>query len=91
MTIYVDNDNKCHVEPAEGRRAIDEPFFDGKCKRFIEGYLYIPNGDGAMITPHEPYVILAAVQKQYEESQQIIAEYEAALTEIEIALGVGVE
>lgn len=99
MTIYIDNDYKCHTQPAEGLRAYDVPSFDGKCKRFIEGYRYVPAGEtwvrsdgveftGEMIAPREDYAILAAAQAQYEESLQTINEYEAALTEIEEALGV---
>ena len=86
MTIYVDNDNKCHVEPAEGLRAIDDPFFDGKCRRFIEGYLYIPNGDGAMITPHEDYAFLKAVQEQYELMQAEMQDMQTALNTLGVTI-----
>lgn len=99
MIIYIDKDYKCHAEPAEGLRAFELPFFEGKCKRFVEGYRYVPEGEtwtredgevfsGEMIAPHEYYAILAAAQAIYEESQQTINEYEAVLTEIEKALGV---
>ena len=50
---------------------------------------------GEMIAPHTDYDILAAYQEQYEESATELqdelkknAEYEAALSEIESALGV---
>ena len=29
MTIYIDNDYKCHVFAAEGRRAVETELFDG--------------------------------------------------------------
>lgn len=50
---------------------------------------------GKMVSPHTDYAILAAYQEQYEESATELqdalkknAEYEAALSEIESALGV---
>lgn len=50
---------------------------------------------GKMISPHTDYAILAAYQEQFEESTAELqdalkknAEYEAALSEIESALGV---
>lgn len=90
MIIYIDNDFKCHVETAEGLTAVETAFFDGKCKRFIEGYRFVPDGEtwtrsdgrtftGEMIAPHKDYAILAAAQEQYEENLAEIAEREAAL------------
>ncbi len=87
MTIYIDKDYKCHSEAAEDLRPVEAPFFEGKCKRFIEGYRYVPQGEtwvrsdgkkftGEMITPHEDYSILAVAQAQFEESQQTINEQE---------------
>ena len=78
MIIYIDSDYKCHVSSAEGLREFDVPFFDGKCKAFIEGYRYVPEGEtwtrsdgvefnGEMISPLKDYNILAAAQAQYEE------------------------
>ena len=97
MKIYLDNDFKCHAKPAEGLRAFDVPFFDGKCKRFIEGYRYVPQGEtwmredgvvfsGEMLAPFEDYAVLDAAQREYE--RQLLAEYEAALSAIEKALEV---
>ena len=94
MKIYIDNDYKCHVLPAEDRREFDVSFFDGKCDAFIEGYRYVPEGEvwtradgeafrGEMIAPWKPYTELERAQMQYE-----LAQYETALTAIETALGV---
>ena len=79
MTIYLDSDYCCHAEAAEGRRAFDVPFFDGKCREFIEGYRYIPAGEvwqrgrqqftGEMIAPHRNYHVLAGVQHEFREAQ----------------------
>lgn len=78
MTIYIDDNCKCYTTPAEGRREIETDFFDGKCRRFIEGYLYVPEGEtwtrsdgeifhGTMITPWKDYALLEEFQQQYEE------------------------
>lgn len=94
MKIYIDSDYKCHVLPAEDRREFDVTFFDGKCPEFIEGYRYVPDGErwikpngeffrGEMISPWVDYNTLERAQMQYE-----LAQYEAALTAIETALGV---
>ena len=44
MTIYIDSDYKCYVSSAEGRRAIETGFFDGKCEEWIESYRFVPAG-----------------------------------------------
>lgn len=73
MTIYIDNDYKCHVSDDGTRRAFDVPFFDGKCAEFIEGYRYVPSGEtwtradgevfaGEMIAPWKDYEQLSEIQ-----------------------------
>ena len=97
MTIYIDNDFKCHVSGDDTRRAFDVPFFDGKCAEFIEGYRFLPAGEswtradgevfkGEMITPWKDLSEAYTAQAAYVTAQN--AQYEAALTEIEAALGV---
>lgn len=99
MMIYIDNDYKCHTSPADGLIAVETDVFDGKCRQFIEGYRFVPAGctwtreDGAkftgeMVAPFRDYSILAEFQSAYDEQQQTINEYEAALSEIEQALEV---
>lgn len=98
MTIYIDSDHKCYVSVAEGRRAVETDFFDGKCAKFIEGYRYVPAGQswtredgevfrGEMIAPWRDYAILAELQALYEEEQAKQADMQAALD----YLGVGKE
>ena len=101
MTIYIDNDYKCYVSDAEGRRAVETGFFDGKCAEWIESYRFVPEGEtwtredgeefaGAeMISPWKDLGEAYAAQTVYLERQN--AQYEAALTEIEAALGVNAE
>lgn len=94
MTIYIDNEYKCHVAAADGRRAVETDFFDGKCKTFIEGYRFVPAGErwvkpngvfftGEMITPWKDYNYLQTAQEAYEQGQDEI------LTMVESALEVG--
>lgn len=104
MTIYIDTDYKCHTTTADGLTAVETNYFDGKCPAYIEGYRFVPSGstwvrsDGAifqgeMVAPWKPWDELDAAQREYEREQYAAvtaqnAEYEAALSEIETALGV---
>lgn len=83
---------------------VETTAFEGKCDTYIEGYRFIPAGQtwtradgvvftGEMIAPWKPWDELDAAQREYEREQyQALAaqnaEYEAALSEIETALGV---
>lgn len=79
MKIYIDSEYRCHTTNPDGLfLEIEEPFFDGKCKAFIEGYRVKPEGktwvrdDGMvfsgskMISPWKPINELEAAQAQYE-------------------------
>ena len=97
MTIYIDNDYKCYTAEAEGRRAVETEFFDGKCPEWIESYRFVPEGDtwtredgevfkGEMVTPWKDLSEAYTAQAAYVTAQN--AQYEAALAEIEAALEV---
>ena len=104
ITIYIDSEFKCYVTSGEGRAQVETDAFDGKCDAYIEGYRFVPSGQtwtradgtvftGEMIAPWKPWDELDAAQREYERGQyQSLAtqnaEYEAALSEIETALGV---
>ena len=104
MTIYIDSDYKCHTVAGDGLTGIETAAFDGKCAAYIEGYRFVPAGNvwvrsdgaefaGEMVAPWKPWEELDAVQREYEREQYETltaqnAEYEAALSEIETALGV---
>ena len=103
MTIYIDNDYKCHVTDDGTRRSVETDFFTGRCTEFIEGYRFVPSGEtwtradgqvfaGEMITPWRHYSEIAEIQTAVDRTQaqvqQTINEYEQALSEIETALGV---
>ena len=96
--VYIDKFCKCHTDNPDGIfREFDIPKFDGKCKTFIEGHRYCPKGEsyvrddgevfyGEQLTVWKDYSELDNAQREYE--RQLLAEYEAALAEIEAALGV---
>lgn len=104
MTIYVDSDFKCHLTDDGTMTAVETAAFDGKCDTYIEGYRFVPGGktwiredgvefSGEMIAPWKPWQELDAAQREYERERYAAviaqnAEYEAALSEIETALGV---
>lgn len=90
MKIYIDNDYKCHTSPGDGLTAVETNTFDGKCRQFIEGYRFVPDGEswtredghtftGEMIAPWRDYAILAELQALYEEEQARQADMAAAL------------
>ena len=95
MLVYIDKDYKCHTQPAEGTTAVEVPFFDGKCKRFVEGYRFVPDGEtwiredgvefkGEMIAPFIDYALLAAYQEQYEEMLAEQMDMKSALEVLEV-------
>ena len=97
MTIYIDNDYKCYVSAAEGRRAVETDAFNGKCAEWIESFRFVPAGEtwvkengemfrGEMVSPWKDLGEAYAAQAAYVTAQN--AQYEAALTAIENALEV---
>lgn len=105
-TIYLDSDFRCHLTDDGTMTAVETDVFDGKCGTYIEGYRFVPFGstwtredgvefNGEMVSPATDWQELDEAQAVYEREQyQTLisenAEYEAALTEIEEALGVNV-
>ena len=80
MTIYIDNDYKCHVADDGTMTAVNTNVFDGKCDAYIEGYRFVPAGQtwtredgvafsGEMIAPWKPWSELDAAQRDYEREQ----------------------
>ena len=97
MTIYIDSDYKCYVSAADGRRAIETDAFNGKCPEWIESFRFVPTGEtwtredgeefrGEMVTPWKDLSEAYMAQTAYLERRTV--QYEAALSEIEAALGV---
>ena len=80
MTIYIDNEYKCHVTDDGSMRLVETDFFAGKCNAFIEGYRLVPEGEswtredgevfaGEMVAPWKDFAELDAVQREYEREQ----------------------
>lgn len=100
MTIYIDNEFKCHVSNDGTMREVEAPKkFNDKCTAYIEGHRLVPDGEtwmredgkvfkGEMLTVWRDDTLLDEFQAQYEAQQHTINKYEAALTEIETALEV---
>lgn len=96
MTIYIDSNYRCYVSAADGRREIETDAFNGKCDEWIESYRLVPAGetwtreDGEvftnMVSPWKDLGEAYIAQTAYVTAQN--TQYEAALTEIEAALGV---
>lgn len=80
MTIYIDDNYKCHIKDDGTMTEIQTHFFDGKCDKFIEGYRFVPAGEswiredgtvfaGEMITSWKSYIELDVAQREYEREQ----------------------
>lgn len=92
MTIYIDNDYKCNTSPGNGLTAVETDAFDGKCRRYIEGYRFVPDGQswtrddgqvfhGEMVAPWRDYGILSEFQEVAQEEQDKTTEEIAAIVE----------
>lgn len=97
MTIYIDSDYKCYVSAAEGRRAIETGFFDGKCEEWIESFRFVPAGEtwtrgdgevfnGEMAAPWKDLSEAYAAQAAYLE--QMLAASQAQTTDMQAVLEV---
>ena len=80
--IYLDSDFRCHLTN-DGTMTPVNIDFDGKCKTYIEGYRFIPEGKtwknehgivfvGEMAFPWKPYSELDIAQRAYEQEQYAI-------------------
>lgn len=87
MIVYIDKLGHCHTEYIDGRQAVEDEFFDKRAPEAIEGYMCTLGVNGErMISPWQPWEQLDAAQRAYE--QNLITQYEAALSAIEQALEV---
>ena len=90
MVLYIDDDFICHLENDGGRRPVETDFFDGRCRAYIEGFRYVPEGEtwtrsdggvftGVMISPAVDFATLLAAQAQYEADMAAAADMQTAL------------
>lgn len=87
MKFYLDENHKCHKNDVGNCREFDTQYFDGKADAVIEGYMFVPAGEVAMMdgvtvkgeqyTPWKPSAELDNAQREYE--RQLLAEYTEAL------------
>ena len=88
MTIYIDNDFRCHVTDDGTMTTVETDAFDGMRTEYIEGYRFVPTGQtwtrddgvefsGEMISPWRDWAELDAAQREYERQQ--LADMQAAL------------
>ena len=104
MKIYIDTNDgfKCYPTNTGNLLEYEESFFDGKCPEFIESYRCKPVGyewvteNGEVIQAGCKLVApWKALSEAYMEQTAYVtaqnAQYEAALSEIEVALGVNAE
>ena len=71
MTIYVDKENRCHLQNDGTMSHVQTDFFTGKCQRFVEGYRCFTDGDAVVIAPHEDYALLHTAQQVYDSQQDL--------------------
>lgn len=97
MTIHIDSDYKCYASVADGRRAVETNFFDGKCPEWIESFRFVPADEtwtredgevfkGEMAAPWKDLSEAYTAQADY--ATRLNKQYEAALSAIENALEV---
>lgn len=90
MILFVDSEFRCYTEQVAGLTAVETSVFDGKCRTFIEGYRFVPEGHewtredgvvfhGEMVAPWKDYAVLAAAQQGYEESLAEMQDMTSAL------------
>ena len=79
MTIYIDNEYKCHVSAADGLRAIETDSFDGKCDEWIESYRLVPAGETWTREDGEVFTDMIAPWKDPGEAYAAQAEYLEAM------------
>ena len=92
-TIYLDEDFICHAEYAEGRTSVETTVLDYVCDTALPFYRYVPPGKrwvkpNGMMVKGEFTQCLDSAEADKLQTQYMLAEYEAALSAIETALGV---
>lgn len=81
MLVYLGTDYKCHVENNGTMREYDVPELDGKCKEYIEGMRYVPDGEFWTRSDGEVFSGMLSPWKDSRELERAQAEYEHNLLE----------
>ena len=79
MRFYLDENYKCHKNDVGNCRVFESRYFDGKADAVIEGYMFVPGGEeailngetviGRLFTHWKPWHELDAAQRAYEREQ----------------------
>ena len=88
MTVYLDANFCCHIDPAEGRIAYETDFFEGK-ENQIESYRIVPEGQVWIRADGQPFMGLMITPVASPEGTTLfeqLLEARAALALIEEAL-----
>lgn len=92
MKVHVDKKTfMCFTEPGKDREEFEIPFFDGKCKKFVESFRYIPEkrewtrNDGKVFSGE-----MLAYGRDSREADAAQTQYEADLAEAAAAYQEGV-
>lgn len=75
MTIYIDNDYRCYISAADGRRAIETEVFNGKCPEWIESYRLVPADETWTREDGEVFTNMVAPWKDLSEAYAAQAAY----------------
>ena len=95
MKVYLDSNFVCSTAYDPEKIEVETDYFSGKCKEYIEGYRYIPEGyewthdngtlvKGLYVAPWKPYSELDQAQREYERAQ--LADMKAALELLGVTL-----
>ena len=91
MIVYIDSDYRCHIENDGTMRPveIETEVYGDKCKAYIEGFRYVPEGESwispngtefsGMFAPAVSYDLLLSAQAQYEADQEQMSDMQTAL------------
>ncbi len=98
-TIYLSKNFKCSLtENDDTLRTVHTTIFDGKCRAYIEGMRFIPEGEswkskdgvvyvGEMAVPFVDFKILDAVQSAFEDAlSEAESLYKQSITNLETAI-----
>ncbi len=95
MTIYIDNEYRCHADYAEDRRAFEVEVLEGRSPKAIECYRYVPEGEewaredgqlfsGPMLSLWTDPLTEAEHQTEYD--RQLIEDMQQALEIMEVTV-----
>lgn len=83
MIVYIDSENRIHVDNDGTMTPVEIDGMDAQCKRVIESYKYYPE-EGFMVLYKDAGETFGA-QAQYEEDREQMADMQEALSILGVA------